>query len=481
MATRSLLRSAGPLMAGRATSAALGFLLPAVLARLLDQASYGTYKQLFLVSNLALHSLQFGLAQSLFFFVPRADPAERRAWIAQAFMLLGFVGALVGTLLWLGGPLLADSFTNPQILEIALPLGILAGALIASSPVEVALTAQGRPHLSALALVGSDAMRIGLMLAAVLSGRGLTGLAWGAAVAAGIRLFIALSLALGPGAFAPSRTRVRSQLAYAIPFGLAILLAMPQQQFHQLFVASRVDPAAFAIYAVGCLQIPIVSLLYTPISDTMQVRMAALEREGRTHQAASVFSEAVDRLAVVFLPMCALLMAVARPLLVLVYGEKYADSAAILQIAVLSVAVASLPVDGVLKARARTRTLLWAYAAKLAVTWPLLALGFRLGGMQGAIGAHVGVETLTKGGLLAVVCRDLGQGLGGLLGGARLGRSISTAGLTGLAAWLASASVSSPFFACAAGGLAGSAVLGAELLLRRRRSPPPPPALDRAA
>ena len=69
----SLWHNAGPLVAGRATSAVIGFLLPVIIARKLDAGQYGTYKQIFLVSNLILYSLQLGLAQSLFYFVPRAS------------------------------------------------------------------------------------------------------------------------------------------------------------------------------------------------------------------------------------------------------------------------------------------------------------------------------------------------------------------------------------------------------------------------
>ena len=76
MASSSLWRSAAPLVAGRAASALVGLALPAILATLLDAASYGTYKQLFLIANLTLYSLQMGIAQSLLYFVPRASTAE---------------------------------------------------------------------------------------------------------------------------------------------------------------------------------------------------------------------------------------------------------------------------------------------------------------------------------------------------------------------------------------------------------------------
>ena len=93
MSQSRLWRSAGPLVFGRAVSAVIGFALPVIIARRLNATQYGTYKQIYLVANLALYCLQFGLAQSLFYFVPRAtEEEERRFCIGQTQILLGAIG-----------------------------------------------------------------------------------------------------------------------------------------------------------------------------------------------------------------------------------------------------------------------------------------------------------------------------------------------------------------------------------------------------
>jgi O-antigen/teichoic acid export membrane protein len=266
---------------------------------------------------------------------------------------------------------------------------------------------------------------------------------------------------------------LRKQLAYSLPFGLAVLLLNQQIQLHQIFVSTHATPALFALYAVGCMQIPIVSLLYAPVSETLQVHLAALERMGETHKAGAVFAEAVERLAFIFLPLCAVLITTARPGLHVLYGGRYDNAAGILRIAVLSVAVASIPVDGVLKARARTGTLLVMYATKLAITWPLLAVGFRWAGLQGAIGAHVCVEVITKVGQLAVMAWDLELPVTVLLGGRALVRSIGLAATVGAATSLAVATIHRALWACAVAGTAASLIVLAEMQLRtwlRRRT-----------
>jgi O-antigen/teichoic acid export membrane protein len=70
---RGILGQAGPLMLGRAGATALSFALPLVLTRLLPQSEFGTYKQVWLVVTTAYFMLPLGLAQSLYYFIPRKD------------------------------------------------------------------------------------------------------------------------------------------------------------------------------------------------------------------------------------------------------------------------------------------------------------------------------------------------------------------------------------------------------------------------
>lgn len=474
-------RSALPLIAGRATSAAVGILLPAVLARGLSRDDYGTYKQLFVVANLALHTLQMGLSQSLFYFVPRsASATERRGWLGQTQAMLLVLGILAGIGATLGAPLIAARFSNPALADLALPLGVLAGSLVAASPLEVGLTARGRPGLSALALVSTDVLRVAAMIVPIELGYGLQGLAWGAAGASVVKCLLSILSAMGEGAASFDAGRLGRQLVYALPFGLAVLVAMPQQQLHQLVVASNATPALFALYSVGCMQIPVVGLLYSPVSETMQVRLGLAESTGGMSQAGDIFATAVGQLASVFLPLCAFLIATATPGLLILYGADYVEAATVFQVAVASVAVSSLPVDGLLKARGRTRAIFVANVAKLAVTWPIVVWGWRQFGMHGAIGSHVAVEALAKTALLVVVARELGVGVFALVGRSLL-FGATRAAFVGGAAWAGVMLGTSPWGDAVLATAFAAGVLAIEGAVRRRRRQAPGRVTRRAA
>ena len=67
----SILARARPLLVARLAGAALMLAVPMVLARVLLPASYGTFKQAWLVSQTLALMLPMGLTQSLYYFVPR--------------------------------------------------------------------------------------------------------------------------------------------------------------------------------------------------------------------------------------------------------------------------------------------------------------------------------------------------------------------------------------------------------------------------
>src|SRR5205085_8543428 len=62
MKPKGILGQAGPLMLGRGGATVLGFALPLILTRLLPQAEFGTYKQVWLVVSTAYLMLQLGMA-----------------------------------------------------------------------------------------------------------------------------------------------------------------------------------------------------------------------------------------------------------------------------------------------------------------------------------------------------------------------------------------------------------------------------------
>src|SRR5947207_12149800 len=151
----SILRRAGPLMLARLGVAALTFAIPLVLARVLLPASYGTFKQAWLLSNTLFLVLPLGLNQSLVYFVPR-EPQKKAAWESHALLLTTFVGVLAAALLLVLGPLVASLFRNPELAAVMPSVAAFTAFRLAGSSFDLALMADGRVNSSAIVAVVSE-------------------------------------------------------------------------------------------------------------------------------------------------------------------------------------------------------------------------------------------------------------------------------------------------------------------------------------
>ena len=59
------------LVGGRAVGFVAAFAIPVVLARVFTTSEFGTYKQLFLLFSTLFGIAQLGMAESLYYFLPR--------------------------------------------------------------------------------------------------------------------------------------------------------------------------------------------------------------------------------------------------------------------------------------------------------------------------------------------------------------------------------------------------------------------------
>ncbi|MGZ6142658.1 MAG: lipopolysaccharide biosynthesis protein, partial [Myxococcales bacterium] len=349
----SILRRAGPLMLARLGVATLMFAIPLVLARMLLPSSYGTFKQAWLLSNTLFLVLPLGLTQSLVYFVPR-EPHKARVWITHTLLLTTALGALAALLLLTGGRLLADLFHNQELRALMPYVAAFTALKLTGSSFDLAYMAQGRIKASAVIRIASEGFyTLCLVGGALLTGT-LQGAFAGVLIATAAKAVLCWAMLAGPG-LALSAQDLKRQLAYSLPFGAAFALIIPQQQFHSYLVSASVTAAAFAVYSVGCVQLPIVDMLYTPVSEILQLGIAEHDAAGDAAGALRLFREAVARLSFVFLPVMALLFVAAPELIRLLFTDRYVAAVPIFRLAIVSIPMSALPLDGVMRARAQNQ------------------------------------------------------------------------------------------------------------------------------
>ena len=355
----SVFRPAALLMCGRILSFAATFFIPVVLVRVFNQAEFGTYKQLFLIQSTLYLVAQCGMATSLYYFLPRTPQMAGR-YIANSILFLGGVGLAACVILTAAAPSIARWMNNPNLSQYLFWIGIYLFLMTLASALEMVLITRHRYLSASIAYALSDLGRAaGFILPALFFGQ-LVWLLKGAVIVAAVRVAYTLFYYRREfrGALRPDFTLFKSQLAYAVPFGLAVLLEIVQGNLPSYVVAYLTDPATFAIFAVGCLQIPLVDFAASPTSDVMMVRMQECLAQTRLPAVVEIWHDTTWKLALLFFPLVALVAVAGHDLIVLLFTTKYLASVPIFIAWASMILLAPLQVDGVLRVFAETRLIL---------------------------------------------------------------------------------------------------------------------------
>jgi O-antigen/teichoic acid export membrane protein len=463
------------LILGRGVGCAATFLIPVALARAFDPADFGTYKQLFLIFATLYYIVQIGMAESLFYFVPR-DPDGGARHAVNSIVALAGMGVLSLLVLVALAPQVAAMMANPALLAGIPWIALFLFLMLVSSGWEILLMARGRYRQAAFAYAGSDLLRaLSLILPGVLLGS-VQAVLYGAAAFAVVRVAATVATLRHeyPGGLRPDAAVFRRQLAYTLPFGAAVMIEILQTNLHQYVVSAKVTPAVFAIYAVGCLQIPVIDLISGPSGNVMMVRMAA---PGTTPAAGlALFHGTIRKLALVFFPLAAFLMVSAKDLIEALFTARYAASAPIFVAWSATVVLAAIPTDCVLRVHAGTRSLFVVNIVRLCVVIGSISLLMRVFGLVGAaLATFLGVA-VAKGAMLVRIGRLLEAGPLRLLPWGALASATAIAAGAALPVIAAGPFLGgSPFLRLAADMLLfGAAGLLLFLLLGRRPAAAPP-------
>ena len=412
----ALFRPALVLMSGRFLGFVAAFAIPIVLARIFDQTEFGSYKQIFLIFGTMFGIAQVGMAESLYYFLP-SETRRSGGFAFNTLAVLGIFGVISLGALWLWRQEAAELLNNPG-LAASIPLvGVYLLFMLMAVVLEIVLTVRKRYAGAATAYAVTDFVRAAFYLVPVLLFANLHALMLGALGFAALRFTAAawyVRSAYG-NALTADPVALRAHLGYALPFGLAALIEVLQLNLHLYAVAYFVDAATFAIYAVGCLQIPLTDFLVTSTSSVMMINMRERLMEDDLESVVAIWRDSVRKVALVFFPVAVCLLVLAHPLIVLLFTDTYRGSVPIFMIWTLSMLFAALLTDGVLRVFAETRFLIVQNLVRLGLVLATIHWFIAELGLIGAVLVTLLTTTVSKLLVLARIKSVMRVSLGQLL------------------------------------------------------------------
>lgn len=380
---------------------AFSFALPILLVRRLNQQQFGLYKQVFLFVGTAFSLLPLGVGMSAFYFLPRSS--ERRQQIVFNILLFHlFISAFACLALFARPTLLASLFNGAEMTRFAPLVGLVVLTWVASSSLEMIAIANNEIKLATLFVITSQFTKSFFLLAAAVLFGTIESLLY-AAIIQGVLQTVLLLFYLN------SRFRgfwrgfewkmLRVQLAYALPLGFASMLYRAQTELDNYFVSHKFGAAMYAIYAVGCFELPLLGVLSDAVSSVTIPRISYLQKQGERREIAELIARMMRKLAAMLLPLYFFLLVAGREFLTTLFTTQYLSSWPIfaINLTLIPLALITSAYDPVIRAYAEHRYFLLKLRGVLLVLF-VLGLWLVLGryGLIGAITVMVSVNVVDR-------------------------------------------------------------------------------------
>jgi O-antigen/teichoic acid export membrane protein len=374
----------------------LGFvctvLVPLLLVRVLSLIEFGLYKQAFLVVATAQAILPLGVGLSAYYFLAR-DREHHPAVVLNILLYHVAAGGVAALSLMLWPGMLARLLGDDALVAYAPLIALVIFVWVPSSFLETAATAHQEVRLSTIFIVAAQVTRGLVMVAATLWFGSIAALLYAAMVQGLLQLITLLwYLRSRFGRFWRhfDWALMRTQMAYAIPFGLAGLIYTLHTDLHQYVVANAFGAAAFAIYAVGCFQLPVTALVRDSVGSVMIPRVARLQQADDRTAITQLIVRVTRKLSFVYLPLYAFLVVVGPEFIEALFTNRFAASWPIFLVNLTLLPLAIVMNDPVLRAYPEHRHfLLKLRLATLGVLAMAVPAGVVRFGMVGAISAVV--------------------------------------------------------------------------------------------
>ena len=409
--SQGLTQRAALLMVANVIAAAISFALPPVLTRVMSVPDYGLYKQAFQIMASALALLNLQVAVSVFYFSAR-EPAKKLQVALNVILFYGLVGVFIFLVFLVWPSWVTLIFHGADLVPHIPLLGFAILCSLVSTNLDAVPIAAGEVGKASVLIVLSQLSKAIVMIVAGLVFGNLTAILVAAVIQSLVQIaFMVVYIRGRYGRFfaALDWPLFKAQIGNALPFGVGGIVAIVQNDMHNYFVSHYFDTANFAIYAVGCFQLPLLLMLSGSFANALNPDLARHKAAGDHQAIIHLWMEVICKLAFFFVPAFAVLFVLRHEFITALYTAKFAASTPIFAIYLVNILLGIAMHMHILRLFEQLKYFrLKLYLALIPVTLGALYLGFQAGGLMGIAVAAVCIQIFDFAITMTMIVRALG-------------------------------------------------------------------------
>ena len=314
-----------------------------VMVRLLTKAEYGTFLQVNLLVGTLVGLTLLGIQSSLYYFVPQKEPEKRKGYILQTLALALCIGLTTATVVYVGKGSLSSLLNNPSLNEVVVFIALLIIFQTLAEPLEASFVATESTQVVSCLLMIHTAGQVILIPSVLLMGYGLEAVLICLVALICLRVLSALIYMIMtlPGRARPvlRLEELRSQLRYGLPIGLSRMAGTLNVTIDQFLISYWYPPSDFAVYARGAFNLPFVQIISQNVANVLLPRFVQLKTENKSEEILKIWHESMKKVSLITLPLFVFFLIFSKEIFIVLFTEKYVDSALIFAIYLCSIPV----------------------------------------------------------------------------------------------------------------------------------------------
>ncbi len=430
----ALARGAAQVTLANLISGLSNLLLLVVLTRILSRDDMAVVLFVYLFSEVVGVLGTLDLPAAMVYYVSRLPAAQARVvGLRTAGWLMRGSAVLALGLLALS-PFAGEIFTQPRVGEVLpwLAFGLFADLPGQALPGFLLARRASAAYLRTTVLYAS--LRFGGLVIPALLGAPVTEMIACFTIASWVRLAdLAYRLyVVERGDSKPEGWAMRDLLRFSAPLVASTLVGKLGVQFDKYLLSVIAAPQAFAAYAVGAFELPLVSGVAYSVTNALMPELTRRHSQGDLVGARTLWHAAMVKVSALMFPVFVFTVIMAEPMMRTLFSSAYADAAIPFRIIAMLLPLRLCGYGAVTRSLGQSRPVLWgslgAASVNLGLAWPLYALL----GLAGPALATILGQMTAIGIMLWAIRRALGARTNELLPLRGLARTMAAAGLAGL-------------------------------------------------
>ena len=304
----------------------IGMVSAMLLSRFRTLAEYGTYSQLYIISEITAPVIMLGIPAGISYFLARgATPSDKRQVLYMNLLATTVLGVLTGVLLFVLKPFLISYFSNPDLGRIIVIVALFPWARTVHNSIQSILIVYNKTTWLIVYKISHSLMILLAVSVTLLSGLDfyiymIMFIAIESLFA--LMVYFIASYAAGGVNLSFNTGLMKKMVMYSIPIGLSTALGSINKNIDKLIVGKFYGTEDLAIYTNAARELPLY-LIGVSIATALLPRLILLIKEKRNKEAIGIWGESI-KLSYVFMCFSAAVLVVYAPEIIsILYSSKY--------------------------------------------------------------------------------------------------------------------------------------------------------------